>query len=75
MFQSSRNPADRIRLNNLELVKGELLDLPDAFFGTVELHFHRGALLHMKTITSKKFNPEANTPEASGEHFHSPANR
>ena len=70
MSQSFRSSADRVRLNNLELVKNELVDLPDAFFGIIELHFHRGALLNMKTITSKKFNPEAKTPGSDDAQLH-----
>ena len=67
--QSFRRPADRVRLTNIELAKDELVNLPDDFYGVLEFHFVRGAIMHLKSITSKKFNPEAKTPEAHDGQF------
>jgi hypothetical protein len=56
------------RKENIRLVAEELSNLPENFFGVVELHFHRGALSHLKQITSKKFND--NLDRKTGEDNH-----
>jgi hypothetical protein len=40
-----------------------LAALPPGFYGSVELSFVKGTIMQSKTITSKKYNPEAKSPE------------
>jgi len=48
---------------NKQIVEEILSSLPPGFYGAVELSFVKGAIMQSKTTTSKKYNPEAKTPE------------
>ena len=48
---------------NKQIVEEILAALPPGFYGSVELSFVKGAIMQSKTITSKKYNPEAKAPE------------
>jgi hypothetical protein len=48
---------------NKQIVEEILAAIPPGFYGSVELAFVKGAIMQSKTITSKKYNPEAKPPE------------
>lgn len=50
---------------NKEICEQILASLPREFYGQVELSFHKGLLMQSKTTISKKYNPEAKSPEAT----------
>lgn len=50
-------------LSNEQIVKEVLASLPPGFYGSVELAFVKGSIMQSKTTTSRKYNPEAKTPE------------
>lgn len=49
--------------SNEDICKQLLACLPPDFYGSIELAFVKGAIMQSKTITSKKYNPEARPPE------------
>lgn len=49
--------------SNKQIVDEILAALPPGFYGSVELSFVKGAIMQSKTTTSKKYNPEAKSPE------------
>jgi hypothetical protein len=51
-------------MNNKQICDDMLTELPDEFYGTVELSFHKGRIMQSKTVISKKYNPESKTTEA-----------
>ena len=48
---------------NIQICEELLASLPPDFYGSIELSFVKGAVMQSKTITSKKYNPEAKPPE------------
>ncbi len=48
---------------NKEICEELLASLPPDFYGSIELSFVKGTVMQSKTISSKKYNPEAKSPE------------
>jgi hypothetical protein len=49
--------------SNKQICEELLASLPPDFYGSIELSFVKGAIMQSKTTASKKYNPEAKTPE------------
>jgi hypothetical protein len=49
--------------SNEQICEELLASLPPDFYGSIELSFVKGAIMQSKTTASKKYNPEAKTPE------------
>ena len=59
---SPRTP--HMTLTNTQIVAELLVALPPGFYGSVELSFVKGPIMQSKTTTSRKYNPEAKSPES-----------
>ena len=53
---------------NDEICRQPIASLPPDFYGSIELSFVKGAIMQSKTITSKKYNPKARSPEYDYHH-------
>ncbi len=50
-------------MNNKEIIAELLADLQPGFYGSVELNFVKGRIMQSKITSSRKYNPEAKSPE------------